>query len=90
MKTHMQVFSILPDLTLFDVVPLRVAEACFEIHLDTFEGSIRPRVELSFDFVESNGSFDLLVVVWILSPRWEAHEIMGEDPTPTEAVVNIL
>lgn len=49
--THMQVFGVLPDLTLFHVVPFRILETLLEVLLDLFESRIRSAIQLSFDII---------------------------------------
>lgn len=49
--THMQVFGVLPDLTLFHVVPFRILETLLEVLLDLFESRIRSAIQLSFDVI---------------------------------------
>lgn len=63
----MQVFGVLPDLTLLHVVLLRILEALLDVLLDLFEERILPRLQSTLDIIKSYGSFDLFVVVRVLS-----------------------
>ena len=63
----MQVFGVLPDLTLLHVVPFGVLETLLHVLLDILKGRILVIIELPFDVIESHRSFDDRVVVGILS-----------------------
>ena len=65
----MEVFGVLPDLTLLHVVLLRVLEALLKVSLHLLEERIAAAVQPSLDIVESYWTLDLVVIVGVLSFR---------------------
>ena len=75
----MQELCVLPDLTLPHIVPFCVAKAGVKVLPEVFERCVFTPVELSLDIIEGDGPLDLEVVVRILSPRRQAHELERSD-----------
>lgn len=77
----MEVFGVLPDLTLLHVVLLRVLETLFKVLLELVEERILSMLQPTPDLVESYRSLDLLVVIWILSFRRQTKEVVRQKTT---------
>lgn len=67
MTTHMEMLSILPDLTVSYIIPLCIAETRLEFVSNVLESCEGALVELMFDFIEGNWVLDGLIVIWVLS-----------------------
>ena len=63
----MEVFRILPDWTVPDVVLLRVLEAEFEVLSDRLEAGVLSGFYPGLDLVEGDWILDLLVVIRVLT-----------------------
>lgn len=74
-KTNVEEFCIVEYLTVFEVVPLGVTEALFEVVLDCDQGRVLTGVQLSLDLVERDGLLDDYVVVWVGAFVGEAKKI---------------
>ena len=77
----MEVFGVLPDLTLLHVVLLRVLETLFKILLDLVEERILSMLQPTLDLVEGDRSLDLLVVIGVLSFRRQTKEVVRQKTT---------
>ena len=64
---YVEVFRILPDWTVPDVVLLRVLEAEFEILPDRLEAGVLSGLYPGLDLVEGDWILDLLVVIRVLA-----------------------
>jgi hypothetical protein len=74
-KTNVEKFCIVEYLAVFEVVPLGVTEALFEVVLDCDQGGVLTGVQLSLDLVERDGLLDDYVVVWVGALVGEAKKI---------------
>ena len=66
-NTYMEILCVFPNLTFFHVVLLCVLEALFKVLFDFVKKSILSGVQLTLDVVEGYRTFDLNIVVGILS-----------------------
>ena len=64
---YVEVFRILPDWTVPDVVLLRVLEAEFEVLSDRLEAGVLSSFYPGLDLVEGDWILDLLVVIRVLT-----------------------
>ena len=80
-STHVKEFCIFPDLTLLDVVLLRVLEALLEVRPNLLEERILSTLKSFLDVIEGYGPLDLVIVVGVLPFGRQTQEIVGQLPT---------
>ncbi len=61
----MKELGIVENLAIFEVVPLCITEALFEVIFDGNQGRVLARVQLRLDLVEGDGLLNYGVIVWV-------------------------